>query len=167
LIEWFETHGRSRGLVVDVRRQRVSREQWNRFLNGCKAVIGAESGTYYLNERGHVLDRARAYNLRENRSATFEEVYERFFANQPREVSGKSISSRHFEPIGTRTCQILLEGRYNDILRPNEHYIPVKRDLSNLDEALDRFRDERTRRRITEDAYEYVMGHHTYAHRVE
>ncbi len=166
LIEWFERHGKERGLATDIRRERVSAEEWNRFLNRCEAVIGAESGTYYLNDRGRLLDKARAYNLNENRAATFEDVYERFYAGKPREISGKSISSRHFEPIGAKTAQILLEGDYNGILRPNEHYIAVRKDLSNVGEAIDRFRDGPARRRMIEDTYDYVMAHHTYAHRV-
>jgi hypothetical protein len=167
LIEWFERNGATRGLSVDIRRQRVSREEWNQFLNGCRAIVGAESGTYYLNDRGRLLDRARAYNLFENRAASFEDVFERFFAGQPRGFSGKSISSRHFEPIGTKTCQILLEGHYNGLLKPNVHYIAVKTDLSDIDAAIERFRDESLRRRMVDETYEYVVAEHTYARRVE
>ena len=167
LIEWFEENGKERGLRCEIRRQRLSREEWNRFLNRCRAIIGAESGTYYLNDRGRLLDRARAYNLRENPAATFEEVYERFFRDVPRGVSGKSISSRHFEPIGTRTCQILLEGEYNGILKADVHYIAVKKDLSNIDDAIARFRDESRRAGMAAETYDYIMSEHTYAHRVE
>lgn len=166
LIEWFEKNGAAAGLACDIRKQRVPREAWNLFLNGCKAIIGAESGTYYLNERGRLLERARAYNLFENREASFEEIFERFYRGHPREVSGKSISSRHFEPIGTKTCQLLLEGHYNGILKPNEHYIPIKRDLSDIGEAIAKFRDESFRRNIVETTYDYVMAGHTYDHRV-
>ena len=81
-------------------------------------------------------------------------------------MSGKSISSRHFEPIGTKTCQILLEGEYNGVLVPDEHYISVRKDRSNLGEAVRRFRDEGYRQAIAECAYEHVMSNHTYAHRV-
>src|SRR5208283_2518430 len=69
LIEWFESNGLRRGLRCDIRKQRVGRDAWSRFLNGCKAIIGAESGTYYLNESGGLLERARAYNLFENPKA--------------------------------------------------------------------------------------------------
>jgi Glycosyl transferases group 1 len=167
LVEWFERSAVARGLSVDIRRKRVSREHWSRFLNGCKAVIGAESGTYYLNDRGKLLERARAYNLFGNRSASFDEVFDRFYRGAPRGVSGKSISSRHFEPIGTKTCQILLEGHYNGILKAGEHYISVRKDLSDIDEALRRFRDEAFRAQVVERAHEHVMQHHTYAHRVK
>ncbi len=83
------------------------------------------------------------------------------------EVSGKAISSRHFEPMGTKTCQFLLEGDYNGILRPEEHYVAVRRDLSDVDEAARRFRDDGDRQEIADRAYEYALSEHTYAHRVE
>jgi hypothetical protein len=165
-IEWFEKNGQQMGLRCDIRKQRVAREDWNIFLNGCHGIIGAESGTYYLNERGQVLDRARAYNLLTNQAASFDEVYERFFRDQPRGVSGKAVSSRHFEPIGARACQILLEGHYNGILLPDEHYIPVKRDLSDIKDAIAKFRDASFRQKVVNTAYEYVMDSHTYDHRV-
>jgi hypothetical protein len=167
MIEWFERHGARHGLGHDIRKQRVTRDEWGRFLNRCKAVIGAESGTYYLNDRGRLLERARAYNLHENRGASFDEVFDRYYRGQPRGISGKSISSRHFEPIGTKTCQILLEGHYNGILQPDVHYICVRKDLSNIEDALGKFRDEGLRRRMVDETHEYVMAQHTYAHRVE
>lgn len=167
LIEWFEHHGASLGLSCDVARERLDRDDWNRFLNRCKGIVGAESGTYYLNDRGKLLERARTYNLHENRGASFAEVFEKFYADQPREVSGKSISSRHFEAIGAKTCQILIEGHYNGILRPDRHYIAVKRDLSNIGDAVERFRDESYRQRIVDETYDYVLAEHTYDRRVE
>src|ERR1700730_12968818 len=166
LIEWFEEHGAERGLRCEIRRQRMPRDAWCAFLNGCKATIGAESGTYYLNERCRLLEQARAYNLFERPDASFDEIYDRFYRDAVREVSGKSISSRHFEPIGTKTCQILLEGYYNGILDAGRHYIAIRRDFSNLDAAIERFRDQSFRARMVEDTYEFVLSQHTYAHRV-
>jgi hypothetical protein len=166
LIEFFRAHATEMGLACDVRTERLSRDCWAAFLNGCKGVIGAESGTYYLNDRGRLLAAAREWNLNENPNARFEEVYERFYRDRPRLVSGKSISSRHFEPIGTKTCQILLEGEYNGILKQDVHYISVKRDLSNIGEAIRRFRDGGCREAMVEETYEYVMAEHTYDHRV-
>jgi spore maturation protein CgeB len=52
------------------------------------------------------------------------------------------------------------------VLAPDEHYISVRKDRSNLDEAVRRFRDEGYRQTIVERAYEHVMANHTYAHRV-
>src|SRR5581483_3784877 len=157
IIEWFERNGAAHGLNCDIRKARLPRDEWNRFLNRCKALIGAESGTYYLNERGKLLDRARAYNLFENRAASFEDVFDRFFRDQVPEVSGKCISSRHFEPIGTKTCQILLEGHYNGILTADRHYISVKKDFSNIEDVVARFGDRGYREEMVEETYDYAM----------
>ena len=98
----------------------------------------------------------------------FEEVYQRFFASKefPPKISGKCISSRHFDAIGTKTCQIMMEGRFNDILKADEHYIAVRRDLSNLDEAIERFQSDRIRTRIVDAAYDLVISKHTYQKRI-
>lgn len=167
LIEWFERNGEERGLRCDIRKARIEREAWSGFLSRCHAIIGAESGTYYLNDRGRLLDRARAYNLHENPKASFAEVFDRFYRGQPREVSGKSISSRHFEPIGTKTCQILVRGEYNGILEADRHYIAVDHDLRNIDGAVERYRDRDYRRRVADETYDYVVSQHTYFHRVD
>lgn len=169
LIEYFEKNGKKWGLRCDIRAGRSSRmprDEWAAFLNRTRTLIGAESGTYYLNEKGALLDRARTYNLKQHQNATFEEIFAKFFAGVPRGVSGKSISSRHFEAIGTKTCQVLIEGDYNGILKAGEHYIPVRPDLSDIDEAIRALRDESHCRAIAERTHELAMSGHTYDHRV-
>ena len=170
LIEYFRDHGSDLGLRCDIRAGamiRLPREEWAGFLRGSKGLIGAESGTYYLNDRGKLLTRARDYNLKENQKATFKDVFDKFYAGVTPGVSGKSVSSRHFEPIGTKTCQLLLEGDYNGTLTAGQHYIPIKRDLSNLAEAVREFKDEGHRKMIADTAYHHVMASHTYERRVQ
>lgn len=98
----------------------------------------------------------------------FDEVFDRFFRGRPRpDIYGKCISSRHFDAIGTGTCQILLEGRYNDILKPGRHYLPLAANYGNLEYVLESFRDPTVRARISGEALEHVLANHTYALRVE
>jgi hypothetical protein len=97
----------------------------------------------------------------------FAEIEARFFAGRPRcPAYSKCISSRHFDAAGTGTCQILVRGRYNDILVAGEHYIPLDPDLANIDEAIAQFRDAAERRRIAEAASTLVHERHTYRHRL-
>ena len=168
LTTFFQRHGGHLGLRTEFRlNARLDRSEWADFLRRCRGTIGAESGSYYLDRRGRMVAEAKAYCRRHPR-ASFEEIFERFF-RVPRlpHVSGKAISSRHFEAIGTKTCQLLLEGPFNGILHPGEHYIPIKKDLSDVREAVRLFQDEGTCARIVERAYEYVMDQHTYRHRVQ
>jgi hypothetical protein len=166
LIEAVRSLREPSDLTIDIQYTNVPREDWARFLATIKAIPGAESGTYFLERTDETLTAAAAYH-RKNPKATFEDIFERFFARHTAPVSGKAISSRHFEPIGTKTCQLLLEGEYNGILKAGTHYVAVKKDLSNLRDAIDQVRDESHRRRIVEQAYELALSAHTYAHRVE
>jgi hypothetical protein len=155
------------GLDCDFREHNVPRAEWADFLRGSKGSIGAESGTHYLDRRGVIIGAAKEFVGR-HPSATIEDLRDHVFANPPVDyVSGKCISSRHFEAIGTRTCQILIEGKYNDLLHPGDHYISVKRDLSDLDDAIARFKDAGVRNEIAHRAHEYALDQHTYAHRVQ
>lgn len=102
-----------------------------------------------------------------NEKVPYEEIHERFFAGRTRPAAyGKCISSRHFDAIGTGTCQIMFRGRFNDILQPDRHYLALNKDLSNLDSVLDRFLDPAERGQIADDAREHVLSGHTYAHRI-
>jgi hypothetical protein len=97
----------------------------------------------------------------------FAEIHARFFADQPRcPAYSKCISSRHFEAAATGTCQILVAGRYNDILRAGKHYIALDADLADAGAAIERFRDPAERRRIADAAHALVHDAHTYRHRL-
>ena len=103
-----------------------------------------------------------------NEDVSFEEIQELFFATRERTpVYSKCISSRHFDAIGTRTCQLLLRGRFNDILVADEHYMALDADLSNVQEVLRRFADPSERAIVANAAKTLALSQHTYAHRVE
>ncbi len=167
LIQHFQQNGVAFGLRTEFRfNNRMPRDEWAACLRRSYATLGAESGTYYLDRHGHLLEQAKTY-YRRHLDASSEDIAARFFRSATIPIaSGKAISSRHFEPIGTKTCQILLEGNYNGILKPGVHYIPISKDLSDVAEAVQMFKDEALRSRIVNTAYEYVMDQHTYAHRI-
>ena len=157
LIQHFASQAEFYAMNVDIQTKRVDGDEWCRFLNDSKGIIGAESGTYYLNERGGLLRRAKEH-MKQYPNTTFQELHELYFTPVADPVSGKAISSRHFEPMGTRTCQLLLEGEYNGILLPDVHYIPIKRDLSNILEVVFKFDDTTYREGIANAAYDHAMN---------
>ena len=65
----------------------------------------------------------------------------------------------------TRTCQVLVEGGYDGLLKAGVHYVPVRRDLANLADALLIVRDPSAVDRITRRAFEdlFLAGKLTYA----
>ena len=166
ILEAIEAEGAAGRLVVDIGFRRVPREAWAGLLNRWKGTTGAESGTYFL-ERDDATRRRAIAHLAANPGASWEEVRGLFFASREGFVSGKAISSRHFEALGTETCQVLVRGHYNGILEAGVHYLAVRPDLADLGEALERFRDPAVRAAIGGAGRELALGGHTYAHRVD
>ena len=206
----FAEIGPAAGLRVDIAtNSRLDRPQWAAFLNDCRATIGTEAGTRYLerddstalaireflHERVggptikadgwlHAAVRHLPYGLKDRlkallavspirhealvrNDADFDEIQVRFFSGRaPCPVYSKCISSRHFEAAATGTCQILMRGRYNDILEADRHYIPLAPDLSDASTAIERFRDPAERRRVADAAQDLVRDCHTYRHRL-
>jgi hypothetical protein len=154
------------GMSCDIRLRNEPRDGWARFLRTCRSVVGAESGTFYLERDGRTMEAAKAYWCA-NPAVTAAEIFERFYRRAENTINGKAVSSRHFEPLGTKTCQILMEGYYNGILCPHEHYFEVKSDLSNLDEALRMSHDPDASHALAERAYAFALMGHTYAHRID
>jgi len=149
------------------RNTNLPRNLWVELLQSAKATVGAEAGTYYLDRNGSLLEQSKKY-VQQNPDANLDDLMEKIFDNTSIEyVSGKAISSRHFEPVGTKTCQILLEGNFNGILKEGEHYISVKKNFSNLKDIIDVYSDHDLRNQIVERAYAYISENHTYKNRVE
>lgn len=97
-----------------------------------------------------------------------DEISNIFFKNYKRpDFYSKCISSRHFDAIGTKTCQIMFEGKFNGILKADEHYMALKHDFSNIEHVMRRFHDISYRRSMVERTYDYIMESHTYTHRIK
>ncbi|MFW0778064.1 MAG: glycosyltransferase family protein [Rickettsiales bacterium] len=98
----------------------------------------------------------------------YDEIIEMFFKNAEKcPHYSKVLSSRHFDAIGTKTVQIMFPGRFNDIFKADEHYIALAPDFSNIDEVIEKFRDDSFVKNMTDKTYEFVMDAHTYAHRMD
>ncbi len=168
IAEYFGRKSFQPDLVRDIRigrKLRLPRKLYVDFLNSIRCTIGAESGTYYLEKTDSTQKKVEAF-LSLYPKATFEEVFERFFKSYANPINGKAVSSRHFEPIGTKTCQILLEGYYNGILKAGVHYIRLKKDYSNVQDVVERLKDRGYVQKLVNSTYEYAMESHTHSHRV-
>lgn len=103
-----------------------------------------------------------------NEQLDYADIFERFFAGRARPLHhGKCISSRHFDAAGTKTCQIMFRGRFNDILEADEHYLALEPDFSNIDAVLAAFSDPSRRQSVADAAFELVSTKHTYRQRVQ
>ena len=96
--------------------------------------------------------------LAEHPDATFEELEAQCFPGRDGEFGLVALSPRHLEAVATRTCQVLIEGEYDGVLEPDRHYIPLRRDFSNLDAVLETMRRDDERERIVETAYREIVA---------
>jgi len=137
-------------------------DRWLNFIASGKSVIGSEGGSSVIDWRGEIEAQSQAA-LNKNQSLSFADVS----AQMPKGWDAYrfvTITPRHFEAIVAKTCQILVEGDYRGILEPEKHYIPLRRDFSNLDEVLKKVRDNQYVQDMVKRAYEdiYVSGKYTY-----
>ena len=58
--------------------------------------------------------------------------------------------------------QVLFEGHYDGYLRPDEHYIPLRKDFSDADEAVRKFTDRAYSAQIAANAYDLARRELTY-----
>lgn len=100
-------------------------------------------------------------------SIPFEEMWKIFFKDYSNPLNGKCISSRHFDAIGAKTCQIMFPGNFNGILEADKHYISLNSDFSNIDEVMKKFRDYDYRSRMVNETHDYIMSSHTYRDRIK
>ena len=136
---------------------------WFKFLLRCKSTIGVEGGASVLDKDGSIMMAVRAFMQRKPK-ATFEEVKNKYFKYKDNKLNLKCISPRHLEACITKTLQFLIEGKFNGILKPWKHYIPIKEDYSNVSESLLLLKNKKLVKKITENAYKDVVlsGRYTY-----
>jgi hypothetical protein len=159
------------GLKVDISTREEDTlfgDDWYRFLASCKYTIGVEGGASILDRDGSLKEATERY-LADNPRASFDQVEAACFPGEDGKLSLFAISPRHLEACATRTCQLLVEGEYNGVLRSDEHYRPVRRDLGNLDQVLQEVACDSQRAQIVEAAYRDVIssGRYEYPKLVE
>lgn len=129
---------------------------WFRFLLNSRAVVGVEGGSSLHDPDGKIFERVEAY-LAIAPNASYREVIEAVLGGEQHHADFTALSPRHFEAILTRTAQILVEGSYSGVLKPNVHYIPVKADFSDIDAAIKRLDNTQYLEAMTERAWQDIV----------
>ncbi|MDA1047948.1 MAG: hypothetical protein O3A82_13590 [Verrucomicrobia bacterium] len=138
--------------------------EWLEFLCQCRFTLGVEGGSRILDWDGTILDRVTNYQ-KKNPKASFDDLISDCVPIEKEgEVNVVALSPRHLEACLTRTAQVLLEGDYNGILKPNVHYIPLKPDFSNISEVLVQMHDEPARLDMVENAHRDIVKSQNYTY---
>jgi hypothetical protein len=167
LADEFLEHAPQVGLRVDISTEpsdTLLSMEWYRFLLNCKYTIGVEGGSSILDHNGEV-KKCTEDHLVTHPEATFEQVEQACFAGRDGSLQLQVLSPRHLEACATKTCQVLVEGQYNGILKPHTHYIPLRRDFSNLEEVIELMRQDRVREQIVTNAYRDIVQSNKYTYK--
>ncbi|MBL0024784.1 MAG: hypothetical protein IPO98_07080 [Saprospiraceae bacterium] len=87
-------------------------ENWYKFLGNCRCVLGVESGSSLLDFDGSIRKKVELFQKNFPES-DFESCEQACFEGKDGNIELATISPRHFESIITKTCQVLIEGKYS------------------------------------------------------
>jgi len=161
----FGELARGSGLRLDLaagEHDRLYGDAWYRFMANCRCMLGVESGVSAFDLEDEVLDE---YTRRRQQGLDVGLDDLQTLARWEDAVYYRTISPRHFEAAALRVTQVLFEGRYSGVMEPMVHYIPLRKDFSNLDEVLSLIRDDDVCRELAENAYRDLIasGEWSYA----
>ena len=153
------------GLRIDISCQESDRlygRKWIEFVTNCKAVLGTGSGGSVLDLSGDIQENIVTHET-EHPDTPFEVLRDSYLKGLDGAITFDVISPRCFEAASLRTLMILYEGWYSGVLRPWRHYVPLKKDHSNMDEVVAVLRDEKWALGIIDNAYREVALNPNYS----
>ena len=152
--------------------KRIYGESWYQYLSNSKTTLGTPSGSNVLN-LGMISENQFTSNEKEQiagasfLNSTNDEfiltMYDKYKYKEQLNVN--IISPKMFEAIAMGTVLIMIEDDeqgYSGILKPNIHYIPVKRDYSNLGEVIEKIKDDDFLQNIADKAYKDIIESDKY-----
>lgn len=166
IAERFASDAQEYGLNVDIsvrEEDRVYGDQWIDFISNSRATLGTESGASVCDFTGDIQRNVEAH-LQKYPATAFEVLRDLYFQNDDGNIMMNVISPRCFESAALRTLMILYEGAYSGVLVPWRHYVPLKRDHSNMDDVVRILRSPKEAQAIIDLAYTEIAKNQDYAY---
>lgn len=142
---------------------RIYGPQWYEYVSSCRAMLGSESGSNVFDWDGTLSTKIEELRS-SNPNATDDDIYDSLI--KPLEIPGlmNQVSPRIFEAIASGTVLVLFEGDYSGVVTPGLHFIPLKKDGSNLDEVFSLLADEKYVDKMAERAYRDIIASGQYSY---
>jgi hypothetical protein len=145
-------------------KKRIYGEKWYEFVENCRATLGTESGSNVFDDYGNIRKTIQIA-IKTKESMSYEEIHQKYIAEHDGKIIMNQISPRVFEAIALKTALILFEGNYSGIIKPDIHYISLKKDFSNIDDVLSKLNDDTYITEITDRAYNDIIKSGKYSYR--
>jgi hypothetical protein len=156
IIQLVKKNPATKGLNLDLSTSESSRiygQDWVNFLCNTKIALGTESGSSTLDYDGRFSDQWTVSNSTSQGIA------------KPLDFDYGVISPRIFEYSAARCLMALTDGEYSGVVKPWEHYFPLRKDLTNFQKLIDFSKDERSRTEMIERSYKHLISSGAYSYK--
>ena len=117
--------------ISSLYKDRFYKASWIEQLQNTKCVLGVEGGASIFDFDSSVEYLTNKLDFAESNEKKPSDIYTKYY-NNLNNIHHRTLTPRILEAICCGTVLILLEGEFRNIIKPNVHYVPIKRDLSNL-----------------------------------
>ncbi len=161
---YCQTHGISCDIDWD-ESSRIYGDDWYKFIGSSKAMLGTESGSNVFDWNGDLQSSIDRYS-KEMPNAQEEDIYQDII--REREIDGlmNQVSPRVFEMAAAKTIMVLFEGSYSGVLEPGIHFLPLKKDFSNLDRIMAELKDGVKMDAMAERVYKDIILSEKYSYQI-
>lgn len=143
--------------------KRLYGKRWITFIGSCKTTLGVESGASVMDFTGELENRINIHQMLYPRDSFFE-VQAQYLLPYEGRYRLNQISPRCFEAIALKTVLILYEGEYSGILKPDRHYIVLKKDFSNISDVLEKITNDEYLQNMANTAYDEIALNQAYSY---
>lgn len=160
------------GLKVDIgwgAGVKVFGDEWSDFLQKGRVMLCTESGSSLIHKNDAQKDNLFETMQLSEESRTWaeylqkSELYKQYLCDD-KKFTIAVISPKVFEAIASGTVLVCNEGYYSGVIKPDIHFIPLKHDLSNIEDVIGKIKDISYLYKIQKKAYEDIIksGAYTY-----
>jgi hypothetical protein len=137
--------------------KRLYGEAWYDFIASCRANLGSETGSNVFDFDGSIETEYERLAALLGGPVPHEE-FRAYTDPVESQYDTGLISPRLFEAAALRTPMILFTGQYSGLIQPDEHYIELKKDFSNIDAVIARLEDLEDLERLADRAFDRLVG---------
>jgi len=157
----MKKYGLQNNLIVNIEWEmdkKIYGEEWYDRLLNSKTTLATECGCKVFNQETRNIEIQKI--LEKNSEYTYEQA-KIDFKIEPMYESCQ-VSPKMFEAIKLGTVLIMYEGEYKGIFKPNIHYIELKKDHSNIEDVIEKIKDDDYLQNMSEHAYKDIIKNGNY-----
>jgi hypothetical protein len=149
-------------------------DEWFKTLGSSKTTLATDSGCNIFDIYGILRRKINIYlgieeythYIPKGSKYSYTEVYEKFKDDfKQLEISQGQVSPKMFEAIMLGTVLVMYEGNYSGILLPDVHYIPLKKDYSNIEDVINKINNDNYLQEMADRAYNDIVISEKYSYK--